>query len=501
MDMNSLARLLIVCVPVLLVVDVGAAQQPRNGKLYDPGIAMAAPAVAVAAETSRLSFLIGDWDVDMTTFPTDSTTAVRNCVTTVSYMNRGHGIMERMHCASNGNNEEEIEVVRLYAYSAGAGKWTAGIADGHAESISVFDGGFEDADLVLRNAIRIGGSVNVTYFRVTIAGGGDDPPRYFMEVSTDHGATWRLSQKMSYRKRAEPAPALTVANGFGAPAEDLPEEARQFDFLIGEWSASHEMAFPNGQTAQWQSNATAVYALGGRAARRRARDVSEKPPRPRDAASLILLRRRRHGHEVLLGRRRAGSRFMPNFYVFPGGVVDAADALARPASPLSPALAPAMAVGGRATRARTLAMAAVRETVEETGLVVGEPGDVGQRAVGTWAAMRSRGLAPALRRLDYVGRAITPTRSPLRYHARFFTTDADHAEGDLLDNDGELTDLRWIGLDRLPEVRLARVTAFMLTHAVKIAAASRSGDIGRPLFAHRNGAVHVRYCDAVSEST
>ncbi len=263
--MNSLARLLIVCVPVLLVVDVGAAQQPRNGKLYDPGIAMAAPAVAVAAETSRLSFLIGDWDVDMTTFPTDSTTAVRNCVTTVSYMNRGHGIMERMHCASNGNNEEEIEVVRLYAYSAGAGKWTAGIADGHAESISVFDGGFEDADLVLRNAIRIGGSVNVTYFRVTIAGGGDDPPRYFMEVSTDHGATWRLSQKMSYRKRAEPAPALTVANGFGAPAEDLPEEARQFDFLIGEWSASHEMAFPNGQTAQWQSNATAVYALGGRA--------------------------------------------------------------------------------------------------------------------------------------------------------------------------------------------------------------------------------------------
>jgi 8-oxo-dGTP pyrophosphatase MutT (NUDIX family) len=56
------------------------------------------------------------------------------------------------------------------------------------------------------------------------------------------------------------------------------------------------------------------------------------PATPRPAASLILLRRggkhRQHGVEVLLVRRSPEASFMPGVWVFPGGVVEADDAVA-----------------------------------------------------------------------------------------------------------------------------------------------------------------------------
>ncbi|HKW55708.1 MAG TPA: hypothetical protein VJO12_18620, partial [Stellaceae bacterium] len=48
--------------------------------------------------------------------------------------------------------------------------------------------------------------------------------------------------------------------------------------------------------------------------------------RPRDAASLILLRDGARGLEVLIGRRGKGARFMPGRYVFPGGRIADDDA-------------------------------------------------------------------------------------------------------------------------------------------------------------------------------
>lgn len=263
--MNLRTRPWTILLPVAFLVAPATAQTSNNSRLYDPGTGMTAPAPAVATETSRLSFMIGDWDVQLTTFPTDSTTAVRRCVSSVTYMNRGHGIMERLHCASADTDEDPLDMMRLFAYSAGIGKWTLGVVDGYAESISVLDGGFDGVDLVLRNAVRVGGSANVTYYRLSTSAESEGAPVSNLDVSTDHGATWQPSQKMAYSARPEPHVALATADGFGAPADDLPDEARQFDFLIGEWTASHEMTFPNGQTAQWQANATGVYALGGRA--------------------------------------------------------------------------------------------------------------------------------------------------------------------------------------------------------------------------------------------
>ena len=57
------------------------------------------------------------------------------------------------------------------------------------------------------------------------------------------------------------------------------------------------------------------------------------------------------------------------------------------------------------------------------------PGDVGTHD-GAWAAFDAQGIAPAHDRLRFLGRAITPTSAPRRFHARFFVADGDAREGE-----------------------------------------------------------------------
>ncbi|HUF44051.1 MAG TPA: NUDIX hydrolase, partial [Aestuariivirgaceae bacterium] len=51
---------------------------------------------------------------------------------------------------------------------------------------------------------------------------------------------------------------------------------------------------------------------------------SDPAIRPRDAATLIILRRDGAKTRVLMGKRHSDHAFMPGKYVFPGGRVDAA---------------------------------------------------------------------------------------------------------------------------------------------------------------------------------
>ena len=157
--------------------------------------------------------------------------------------------------------------------------------------------------------------------------------------------------------------------------------------------------------------------------------------RPRDAATLIVVRRARRGLACLMGRRREDARFLPGCFVFPGGAVESADRTARPASRLDLAHLGAMGVGGNAAAATALAIAAVRETWEETGVMIAAPGDVGPAPCATFDEMRRRGVAPALGRLVYLGRAITPARHPIRFHARFFLTFVGHERDSLHGDD------------------------------------------------------------------
>src|SRR5262249_54351113 len=86
--------------------------------------------------------------------------------------------------------------------------------------------------------------------------------------------------------------------------------------------------------------------------------------RPRDAASLILLRGEGRDLEVLAGRRPVHVKFMPGVYVFPGGAVAPEDPRPWPGEKPGTHLPP---------RLVRCARAALRETWEEVGVVVGRP--------------------------------------------------------------------------------------------------------------------------------
>ena len=105
--------------------------------------------------------------------------------------------------------------------------------------------------------------------------------------------------------------------------------------------------------------------------------VGGKSLRPRDAATLILIDRSSGGFNVLMGRRHARHAFMPGKFVFPGGRTDPADARIAVAEDLHPRELAKLTIGSSrltATRARAIALSAIRETYEEAGLLIGRAG-------------------------------------------------------------------------------------------------------------------------------
>jgi 8-oxo-dGTP pyrophosphatase MutT (NUDIX family) len=186
--------------------------------------------------------------------------------------------------------------------------------------------------------------------------------------------------------------------------------------------------------------------------------------RPRDAATLILVRQHGEVPEVLLGCRDAKHAFMPNRYVFPGGRVDLADAHVPVATPLDPFVEERLRAAATPQRARALAVAAVRETFEETGLMLAKPlqGGPPNKDFGKhWRGFLDTGLAPALDCLDLIARAVTPPGRPRRFNARFFMARAEDATGEIR-HSSELGDVRWVRLDEARELPLPTITGLIL---------------------------------------
>ena len=219
---------------------------------------------------------------------------------------------------------------------------------------------------------------------------------------------------------------------------------------------------------------------------------TSRPVRPRHAASLVLLRRSAAGTEVLMGRRPAKAVF-PEAYVFPGGRLDPSDANVSPSAPLTSDVLEELRVHGGCTPqlARALATAAIRETFEETGLLLAASGDPGAPH-GPWAAFKARGMAPAHDRLRFLGRAITPASAPVRFHARFFVADGESVEGVIVGN-GELSNLRWYRLDEARQLPAIDVTQFVLT---EIAANERGRVRIAPFFRYRRNRPLAKSADA-----
>ncbi len=227
--------------------------------------------------------------------------------------------------------------------------------------------------------------------------------------------------------------------------------------------------------------------------------------RPRDAASLLIYRRQGAQVQVLMGKRRPGARFLPDVYVFPGGALDAADALdvtvtqpgaeapaGVPREVAAAAGAPGSAGRDPASRQTNLqsspwvrAMAA-RDALHAGALVRAALREAQEESGWRWADASPPTLdATGLR---YLGRAITPAQSPRRFHARFFAVPHTRMQQDP-HVDGELLDLRWVDArnpDRLP---IIDVTEFMLAELRSALAGEREG---LPLLSYVKEAVRIR---------
>ncbi len=185
----------------------------------------------------------------------------------------------------------------------------------------------------------------------------------------------------------------------------------------------------------------------------------------RNAATVIVLRNRYDDPSVLMGQRGAQAAFMPSKFVFPGGAVDAADADVPLCHPLSQICANRLREDCTEDLGQALAAAAIRELWEETGLILGEPGNWPGDIPSDWQGYADTRHIPSAKALQFVFRAITPPGRPRRFDARFFLLDAGEISGDL-DNfsaaSDELSHLQWVPLKKVREFDLPFITEVVL---------------------------------------
>src|SRR2546427_10401057 len=186
-------------------------------------------------------------------------------------------------------------------------------------------------------------------------------------------------------------------------------------------------------------------------------NLPSPPVEPKPAASVVLVRPSPSGApepiEVYMIRRQRSMKFLGGFYAFPGGKVDPADgspaALAR-CRGLDTVEAETILLGSRDVPALAFWVAAVRELLEESGILLacdatGRPLDAREPAVaariercrkalmagGAPVAelLAHQGGGSGLSRPPYPSHFITPRPRPLRFTPRFSLCRAPPGQG------------------------------------------------------------------------
>jgi 8-oxo-dGTP pyrophosphatase MutT (NUDIX family) len=223
-------------------------------------------------------------------------------------------------------------------------------------------------------------------------------------------------------------------------------------------------------------------------------DGRAAPVAPRDAATVMLLRPGRAGLEVYMLRRQASMAFAAGMSVFPGGSVDARDADEDVAWAGPDAQQWGRVLAAPPDLARALVCAAVRETFEESGvLLAGETPDtvVADPTSDDWERDRnalldrSLSLAELLARRHLVLRSdllrswsrwITPVFEPRRYDTRFFAAALPGGQ-QTRDVGGEAAAVYWTGPQEALETGRRGEIALLPPTAVTLAELAACGDL------------------------
>jgi 8-oxo-dGTP pyrophosphatase MutT (NUDIX family) len=219
------------------------------------------------------------------------------------------------------------------------------------------------------------------------------------------------------------------------------------------------------------------------------RDQTFPDSEPRDAATVMLIDRSGPKPKVLLGRRHADHKFMPGKFVFPGGRIEPLDAKMSAVSELDPDMETklnARVANPSREFARALALTAVRETAEETGLLLGVKRDEPPATPGEiWAEFAKARVHPDLGNVHLIARAITPPRRPRRFDARFFTADASniaHKIDGVVGPDSELVELIWVPIEEATHLDMPTITGVVLEELANRVAAGMGHDLPVPFY-------------------
>lgn len=185
--------------------------------------------------------------------------------------------------------------------------------------------------------------------------------------------------------------------------------------------------------------------------------------RPKDAATLIVIDKTGKQPRVLMGQRHLNSAFMPGMYVFPGGRVDPGDSRLKVPDSLDATVEQKLMADmkGNATprRAQGLALAAIREMAEETGILIGAR-NKGNWSTNSpsWSPFVEHGLVPSLSPLTFFLRAITPPGRSRRFDTRFFCTTSESIGHQIPNDNDELLNLHWLTFGDAMKLELPRIT-------------------------------------------
>jgi 8-oxo-dGTP pyrophosphatase MutT (NUDIX family) len=219
------------------------------------------------------------------------------------------------------------------------------------------------------------------------------------------------------------------------------------------------------------------------------RDTSFPDSEPRDAATLMLIDRSGSAPKVLLGRRHHGHKFMPGKFVFPGGRIEALDRAMPAISELHPDTQKKLnerVASPSAEFARALALAAVRETAEETGLLLGVKREQPPQAPGDiWTEFGKSKIHPDLGQIHFIARAITPPRRPRRFDTRFLTADASaiaHTIEGVVGPESELVELTWVPIEEATHLDMPTITGIVLEELLARVEAGMGRDLPVPFY-------------------